>query len=64
MKANENAAAAEKRSTKAFYPELPDEDGLEPRQKAEPAAPQSERFDDNDRRAHRKIQSWHAFQTP
>ena len=30
MKANENAAGAEKRSTKAFYPELSDEDGLEP----------------------------------
>jgi hypothetical protein len=40
------------------------EDGLEPLQKAEPAAPQSERFDDNDRRAQGKIQGWHAFQTP
>ena len=68
MKANENAAAAEKRSTKAFYPELAEGKGsfdlLHLLRKAEPAAPQRERFDDNDRRAHRKIQSWHAFQTP
>jgi hypothetical protein len=33
-------------------------------QKAEPAAPQRERFDDNDRRAQGKSQSWHAFKTP
>jgi len=68
MKANENAAGAEKRSTKAFYPEHAEGKGtldlLHLLRKAEPAAPQSERFDDNDRRAQGKIQSWHAFQTP
>ena len=78
MKADENTADAEKRSTKAFYPELAEGNGaldlLHLLQKAEPAAPQRfgrhhrnrprERFDDNDRRAQGKIQSWHAFKTP
>ena len=68
MKADENAAGAEKRSTKAFYPELPEGnralDLLHLLQKVEPAAPQRERFNDNDRRAQGKIQSWHAFQSP
>ena len=68
MKANENAAGAEKRSTKAFYPELAEGKGaldlLHLLRKAESAAPQSERFDDNDRHAQGKTQSWHAFQTP
>ena len=68
MKANETTAGAEKRSTKAFYPELAEGKGaldlLHLLRKAEPAAPQSERFDDNDRHAQGKIQSWHAFQTP
>jgi hypothetical protein len=68
MKANENAAGAKKRSTKAFYPELAKGkvalDLLHLLQKADPAAPQRERFDDNDRRAQGKSQSWHAFKTP
>jgi hypothetical protein len=68
MKARKGATGAEKRSTKAFYPELAEGKGaldlLHLMRKAEPAAPQSERFDDNDQRAHGKIQSWHAFQTP
>ena len=69
MKARENAPGAEKRSTKAFYPELPLEgnralDLLHLLQKVEPAAPQRERFNDNDRRAQGKIQSWRAFQSP
>jgi hypothetical protein len=68
MKADKNAAGVKKRSAKAFYPELAEWkasfDLLHLLRKAEPAAPQGERFDDNDRRARGKIQSWHAFQTP
>ena len=68
MKANENAPGAEKKSTKAFYPELAEGKGtldvLHLLRKAEPAAPQRERFDDNDRRVQGKIQIWRAFQTP
>ena len=68
MKADKNAAGAKKRSTKAFYPELAEWKGsfdlLHLLRKAEPAAPQPERFDDNDRRSQGKIESWHAFQTP
>jgi hypothetical protein len=68
MKADKNAAGAKKRSTEAFYPELTQGNGaldlLHLLIKAEPAAPQHERFDDNDRRAQGKIQSWHAFKTP
>ena len=68
MKADKNAAGAKKRSTKAFYPELAEGKGpfdlLHLLRKAEPAAPQHERFDDNDRRVQGKIQSWHPFQTP
>jgi hypothetical protein len=47
MKANENAAGAKKRSTKAFYPELAKGTGaldlLHLLQKAKPAAPQRQR---------------------
>jgi hypothetical protein len=68
MKADKNLAGAKKRSNKAFYPELAEWKGsfdlLHLLRKAEPAAPQRERFDDNDRRTQGKIQSWHAFQTP
>ena len=68
MKADKNAAGAKKRSTKAFYPELAEWKGsfdlLHLLRKAEPAAPQRERIDDNDRRTQGKIQSWRAFQTP
>ena len=68
MKADKNVPGAKKRSTKAFYPELAEGKGsfdlLHLLRKAEPAAPQSERFDDKDQRAQGKIQSWHAFQTP
>ena len=68
MKADRNAAGAEKRSTKAFYPGLAEGKGafdlLHLLRKAESAAPQPERFDDNDGRVRGKIQSWHAFQTP
>ena len=68
MKADRNAAGAEKRSTKAFYPELAEGKGafdlLHLLRKAEPGAPQRERFDDNDPHAQGKIQSWHAFKTP
>ena len=68
MKADKKAGGAEKTSSKAFYPELAEGKGaldlLHLMRKAEPAAPQSERFDDKDQRAQGKIQSWHAFQTP
>ena len=68
MKADKNAGGAEKRSTKVFYPELAQRKGafdlLHLLRKAEPVAPQPERFDDNDQRAQRKVQRWHAFQTP
>ena len=67
MKADENAVGANKRCTKAFYPELAGKgsfDLLHLLRKAEPAAPHGDRFDDNDRRAQGKIQSWHPFQTP
>jgi hypothetical protein len=54
MKADKNAAGTEKRSTKAFYPELAERKGsfdlLHLLQKAEPAVPQHKRFDDNGRR--------------
>ena len=68
MKADGSAAGAEKGSTKAFYPELAEGKGafdlLPLLRKAEPVAPQPERFDDDDRRAQGKVQRWHAFQTP
>ena len=68
MKADRNAARAGKRSTKAFYPGLAEGKGafdlLHLLRKAEPIAPQPERFDDDDRRAQGKVQRWHAFQTP
>ena len=68
MKADENAAGAEKRSTEAFYPELAEGKGafnlLHLLRKAEPVAPQPERLDDDDQRARGKVQRWHAFQTP
>ena len=68
MKADKNAAGAEKRSAKAFYPELAEGKGafdlLHLLRKAEPVAPQPERSDDDDRRVRGKIQSWHSFQTP
>ena len=68
MKADRKAAGAEKRSTEAFYPELAEGKGafdlLHLLRKAEPVAPQPERFDDDDRRAQGKVQRWHAFQTP
>jgi hypothetical protein len=68
MKTKENAAGAKKRSIEAFTPNplkgIGALDLLYLMRKAEPATPQSERFDDNDQRAHGKTQSWHAFQTP
>ena len=68
MKADENSGGERKSSTKAFYTELAKGKGaldlLHLLQKAEPTAPQRERFDDNDRRAQGKSQSWHAFKTP
>jgi hypothetical protein len=69
MKADKNAAGAEKRATKAFYEELGDEgeesfDPLHLLQKAEPAVPQRERFGDDDQGKQGKIPSWRAFQTP
>jgi hypothetical protein len=68
MKADKSAAGVEKRSAKAFYPELREGKGaldlLHLLRKAEPAAPQREQFDENDRRAQGKFESWHAFQTP
>ena len=68
MKADKNAAGAKKRSNKAFYPELAEWKGsfdlFHLLRKAEPAALQRERFDDNDRHVQGKIQTWHAFQTP
>ena len=68
MKGDENAVGAKNRSTKAFYPKLAEGKGssdlLQLLRKAEPDAPQRERFDDNDPHAQGKIQSWHAFKTP
>ena len=68
MKADRNAAGAEKRSTKASYPELAEGKGafdlLYLLRKAEPVAPLPERLDDDDQRAQGKVQRWHAFQTP
>jgi len=65
MKADKNAAGTEKRSTKAFYPELAERKGsfdlLHLLQKAEPAVPQHERFDDNDRRTQGKIEKLARF---
>jgi hypothetical protein len=69
MKADENAAGAEKRATKAFHPELADEgkgsfDLLHRLQKTDPAIPRGERFDD-DQEVHRgKVQTWHDFKSP
>ena len=68
MIADENAARAEKRATKAFHPELGDVgkgplDLLHRLQMAEPAVPRRERFDD-DSEERGRIQSWHAFKTP
>jgi len=68
MKADLNAAGAEKRETKAFHPKFADEgkgslDLLHRLQKAEPAVRRHELFDD-DRGEQGKIQSWHAFKTP
>ena len=68
MIADENAARAEKRATKAFHPELCDVgkgslDLLHRLQMAEPAVPRRERFD-GEHGEKGKIQSWHAFKTP
>jgi hypothetical protein len=68
MIADENAAGAEKRATKAFNPELADVgkgslDLLHRLQNAEFAVPRREQFDD-DHREQGKTQSWHAFKTP
>jgi hypothetical protein len=68
MIADENAARAEKKATKAFHPELADVgkgplDLLHRLQMAEPAVPRREQFDD-DHWERGKIQSWHAFKTP
>jgi hypothetical protein len=64
MRADENAAGAEKKETKAFYPKLPDEDGLEPLQKAETAVSERERIDEEAEEKRRKPESWHTFKSP
>jgi hypothetical protein len=64
MRPNANAAGAEKKETKAFYPELPDEDGLEPLQKVEAAVSERERIDEEAEEKRRKPESWHTFKSP
>jgi hypothetical protein len=64
MRPNENAAGAEKKKTKAFYPELPDEDRLEPLQKVETAVSKRERIDEEAEEKRRKPESWHSFKSP
>ena len=64
MRADENAAGAEKKETKAFYPKLPDEDGLEPLHKAETGVSERERIEEKRRKPERKPESWHTFKSP
>jgi hypothetical protein len=64
MRPNENAAGAEKKETKAFYPEFPDEDRLEPLQKVETAVSERERIDEQAEEKRRKPESWHSFKSP
>ena len=64
MRADENAAGVEKKETMAFYPELLDEDGLEPLQKAEAAFSERERIDEEAEEKCRKPESWHTFKSP
>jgi hypothetical protein len=64
MRADEKAAGAEKKETKAFYAKLPDEDRVEPLRKAETAVPERERIDKEAREKRRKPESWHTFKSP
>ncbi len=63
MRADKKAAAAGKRATKAFYPELLDEDELRPLQEAETAASERERIDQEAEEKHSKTETWHTFMT-
>jgi hypothetical protein len=67
MRPDENAAEAKKKATKAFYPELLDEDGfvpLHPRQKAETAVPKRRRIEEEVEEKRGRTESWHTFKTP
>jgi len=62
MRANKKAAAAGKKATKAFYPELLDEDELRPLQKAA-AVSERERIEQEAEEKHSKTETWHTFMT-
>jgi len=63
MRADKKAAAAGKKATKAFYPELLDEDALRPPQEAETAGSERERIDQEAEEKHSKTETWHTFMT-
>jgi hypothetical protein len=62
MRADENAAGAEKKATKSFYPELLDEDGFDPLE-AQTAVSERERIDEEAEEKHGKTETWHTFIT-
>jgi hypothetical protein len=62
MRTDKNAAVAEKKATKAFYPELLDEE-LRPLQKDETAVSERERIDKEVEEKHFKSETWHTFMT-
>jgi hypothetical protein len=64
MRPDENAAGEDKKETKPFYPELPDEDGLEPLQKVETSVSERERIDEEAEEKRRKPESWRTFKSP
>ena len=63
VRADKKAAAAGKKATKAFYPELLDEDELRPLQEAETAVSERERIDQEAEENHSKTETWHSFMT-
>jgi hypothetical protein len=56
MRADKNAAGAEKKETK--------DEGLEAMQKAETAVSERERIDESAEEKRRKTESWHTFKSP
>jgi hypothetical protein len=67
MRADENAAEAKKKATKAFYPEFMNENGfdlLDVRESAETAVSKRERMEEDVEEDNRKTERWQPFKTP
>jgi hypothetical protein len=56
MRADKNAAEAERKATEAFYPEFLNEDVF--------AVPERGQAGEESEERQRKIESWHSFSTP